>query len=362
LQNFNGLTTIIWLRSVPICPAPLPADRTRRRWADLLDFKLVSLFNDIIMKLHLPTPEQQSWTKARNIIIYDELAKTLKQLNSPACRSLGAGRSNIKTIVLAGAALAQTVYPDISLRPMSDIDLLVKGSDLALIEESLSALGYKLEMRRSSEVHYQTNHPDFTIHIDIHTELPYLDNKGNDEVWSRIVKTTLSGVETHVLSPEDALIYAITDAFTGHGRINETVLNDIAAIINRLNVNWLLAIELIKCYGLQAPMYYCLNLAREKMDVEIPYEVLTKIKPPARKSIESKIYQMVLNHPSEDMAPVLRFLTCPGKLQLLHVSFFPSTDFMQRRYDVNNGISLLYYPLRILTHFWRILKLAVRML
>ena len=38
-------------------------------------------------------------------------------------------RKNIDIIVLKGAYLAHTIYPDPSLRPMSDIDILVELSD-----------------------------------------------------------------------------------------------------------------------------------------------------------------------------------------------------------------------------------------
>ncbi|MBI4834753.1 MAG: nucleotidyltransferase family protein [Planctomycetes bacterium] len=301
-----------------------------------------------------------NWTLARNIIIYNELAKTLKQLNNPACQSLGAGRSNIKTIVLAGAALAQTVYPDIGSRPMSDIDLLVKRADLPLLEKSMDALGYKLEMRRSSEAHYSNNLPEFTIHIDIHTDLSFLDTRGNSEIWERAVKAALSDNETYILSPEDALIYALTYSFTGHGHIKNAAINDASWIIRKHNISWDLISTLIKRYNLEVPMYCGLMAARKKAVIDD--EVLTKIKPPTRKSMEMKIYCMALNHPSEDMAPVLRFLTCPGKLRLLKDSFFPSSDFMQRRYGSSASLAVLYYPLRLIHHFWRILKLASRMM
>jgi hypothetical protein len=39
-------------------------------------------------------------------------------------------KKGIEVILLKGAALAVTLYPDNTLRPMGDLDLLIKESDL----------------------------------------------------------------------------------------------------------------------------------------------------------------------------------------------------------------------------------------
>ena len=53
---------------------------------------------------------------ARNSFLYGELSNVLNAFRE----------KQIEVIVLKGAALAETVYPNRALRPMSDIDLLVK--------------------------------------------------------------------------------------------------------------------------------------------------------------------------------------------------------------------------------------------
>ncbi|MCP4365035.1 MAG: nucleotidyltransferase family protein [Planctomycetes bacterium] len=45
-------------------------------------------------------------------------------------------------ILLKGAHLAQVVYSNIALRPMGDIDILVKKNDLPKAKELLLELGY----------------------------------------------------------------------------------------------------------------------------------------------------------------------------------------------------------------------------
>lgn len=51
-------------------------------------------------------------------------------------------RQNIDVVILKGAALAHLVYAKPELRPMRDVDLLVKKSDLIMARDALIELGY----------------------------------------------------------------------------------------------------------------------------------------------------------------------------------------------------------------------------
>jgi hypothetical protein len=67
-----------------------------------------------------------------NTLRYDELSKILIAFND----------AGIDVIVLKGAFLAETVYKNIGLRPMSDLDLLIKKGDLQKAEKELVQLRY----------------------------------------------------------------------------------------------------------------------------------------------------------------------------------------------------------------------------
>ena len=70
---------------------------------------------------------------ARNTVLFQELERILRIL----------AEANIPVIVLKGAALAQTIYPDIALRPMTDLDILVKSEHLDRAVELLRTTGYR---------------------------------------------------------------------------------------------------------------------------------------------------------------------------------------------------------------------------
>jgi hypothetical protein len=71
-------------------------------------------------------------TTARNTIIYQELTRILNVLQ----------QQQIPVVVLKGAALAATVYPEIGLRPMVDLDVLVPRKDIARSVEVMKEIGY----------------------------------------------------------------------------------------------------------------------------------------------------------------------------------------------------------------------------
>ena len=71
-------------------------------------------------------------TACRNVVFYRELDRILDAL---------AG-AQVPVIVLKSAALARTLYLDIALRPMGDIDLLVPSQQLERAARSLQPLGY----------------------------------------------------------------------------------------------------------------------------------------------------------------------------------------------------------------------------
>ena len=71
-------------------------------------------------------------TLAHNTLMYQELERILEAL----------GAAGIPVIVLKGAALAATVYEDIGLRPMGDLDLLVGREDITSAAETMKAIGF----------------------------------------------------------------------------------------------------------------------------------------------------------------------------------------------------------------------------
>jgi hypothetical protein len=145
---------------------------------------------------------------ARNLRIGAELARILRAL-------AGAG---VDTIVLKGAALAETVYRAPGLRLFHDLDLLVRPDDLGRAAAVLAGLGYRQNRR-----HAITDQRDQGAHllpfirsdrraapVEIHWSLidpgsPFRIDA--DGLWDRSREATIAGAPARVLGPEDLLLH-----------------------------------------------------------------------------------------------------------------------------------------------------------
>ena len=148
----------------------------------------------------------------RNMYIYATLARLLPLFT----------QQGIKCIVLKGAMLADTVYGDIGLRPMQDIDLLFNKKDVSRVISILSELGYQHEGSKLPEHyldrhhHITYTHPDTDIPIEVHWHIAHDRHPGRlrltdadlIEAWfERARPVTLSNIETWSLCPSDLLFH-----------------------------------------------------------------------------------------------------------------------------------------------------------
>lgn len=124
-------------------------------------------------------------------------------------------QQGIRCAPLRGLALAQQLYRDPSLRPMGDIDLLVRKRDLPAVTMILKEMGYRVCDRRpgfaqefSYTLEFFKTEP-VPIIVEPHWTIaypPFVERLDMDAVWRRCVPGRACGVETLVLSPEDALL------------------------------------------------------------------------------------------------------------------------------------------------------------
>jgi hypothetical protein len=90
--------------------------------------------------LEVPAPARERLTNLRNL----EIAKAVVRLHHLDELLAVALREGTDLCLLKGAAFATTLYRDPGLRPMSDIDVLVRPSDFEMWSTELSRLGYSL--------------------------------------------------------------------------------------------------------------------------------------------------------------------------------------------------------------------------
>ena len=148
----------------------------------------------------------------RNTYLFQELNIILEALNG----------NGIDVIILKGIALAETVYGDMGLRPMGDIDFMVKREDLLQAERIVSGLGYHFHGNIPSEK-YRENHQEIgyihnkkKISIDIHwhisnkshpARIRVIDNNIIENWWKDARSVECYGRKALTLSPEDFVLH-----------------------------------------------------------------------------------------------------------------------------------------------------------
>jgi len=147
-------------------------------------------------------------------------------------------REAIPACALRGIVLAQTVYPHPSLRPMRDVDLLIRAGDAEKIERVLARERLYPAERLRSQLVYHVFDTIFEVHYSFLTPKRYrFKVAGDDFIASRQAYTVPEGL-IYRLPAELELLGVLTHAFIHHELENMLYLVDAALIIRRHQINW----------------------------------------------------------------------------------------------------------------------------
>lgn len=193
-------------------------------------------------------------------------------------------------IVLKGAALAYTAYPEPAHRTMSDIDLLLPADQLDIARATLLAIGFsdddsgKPPSHHLVRLHRQSAPPPGEIGVELHHQLlpepsPYQLDLSPFQHRSRVVG--IAGVPARIHAPTDALLFACVHlAFTHrYGRLPLRSLTDILAITTTFghDLDWSLLVDTVRCSRTAGAVFWPLWLSHTWLGAPIPDGVLTRL-------------------------------------------------------------------------------------
>ncbi len=186
---------------------------------------------------------------------------------------------NIPIVALKGIVLAFLAYPDPSLRPMNDIDLLLDEKHLDSAVRILRNLGYSCPARLrglyfEGEVKLQKlgTQSLIELHTQIEVTAPASAVDAGD-IWSRSVKTRISDFEVYTLNEEDFLFHLCLHMARRHCYTTGFLpFVDILKWVETHGANWdwpsLIRIARSKKY--EAYIELTLDLARDFLSAPIP--------------------------------------------------------------------------------------------
>jgi hypothetical protein len=214
----------------------------------------------------------------RGMHLYHELGKVLGRLR----------QANIPVIVLKGAHLAELVYGNIALRPMSDVDVLVHEDDVMRVEAALLGMGFapaeynRLIAKDNCEFVYGL--PNRKLFVEVHWKfLPsnYRFKIDIDELWERSRQAIIAGVDVSVLCPEDLLLHLCLHTSAKHlFAMGLKPLYDLVQTIRYYGkeIDWKQVQLRSQQWGGAKCVYLTFRLARELLGVTVPDGLMEALK------------------------------------------------------------------------------------
>jgi len=295
---------------------------------------------------------------SRNTLLTEKLAAILDYFQ----------KTRIEIILLKGIALIQTIYPNIALRPIYDIDILIRPQDFPVVKAGLEELGY------FNSVFYREDFYQDNIMVDVHEELINITRIKSrrkahridmDEVWRRSLAIEINGQKARILSAEHSLMELCLHLTFHHGLQGLIWFVDIARLIEyyKNEIDWNRFIKETSDYRINKPVYYALFYVSKILKQDIPEYVLSQLRPQRQNFLERKIFNMILSgRPLENTRfffTLINLETFLDKIFFLREIALPSPGILSVKYNIP---SLADTPRYYLIHFNSILTSILRLL
>lgn len=296
---------------------------------------------------------------AQNSLLLRDLKSILSALQA----------AQIPAVVLKGAHLAVALYPDIALRPMHDLDVLVREVDFDRARHALETIGYTqpfpvLSQRVTREVGFElylSKPGGQTPGVELHWGLVggRDDRRGASVSWFwestqpfSLPSQPFDPECIRALNPTSNLLYLCGHLFLEHGGASERLLwlYDIHLLLCQKadEIKWDEVIKKAGELGWTQPLFSGLWAAQQDLESSLPEGLLDDLRsstagliPPQR--------GVYLPHPHHAQATweALSRLRWRARLRLALAVLFPSPAHLRWRYQPNPPWLLpLYYPVK----------------
>ncbi|MFA5816014.1 MAG: nucleotidyltransferase family protein [Bacteroidales bacterium] len=213
----------------------------------------------------------------------------MAQFKKVAGKSREAG---VEMIVLKGAVLSESIYGDAGLRPMSDVDILIREADWLKVCEVLKLYKYTAHGQDFGSLPPRLTQYDIQTHLQflspVETCLEYqfdlftigigmLDMPG---VWKRSIEAEVGGEKVRVPGTEDQLLHLIIHA-NRHGCSRLKWLVDIAESLRQsTEVDWDLFVEIARREKVVAIIYMTIKHIEHLLGPGlVPQHIMDRITP-----------------------------------------------------------------------------------
>lgn len=273
--------------------------------------------------------------------------------------------AGVETVLLKGASLAEPVYRNLALRPMTDLDLLVRPGQVQPALEALAGLGYSQvdddpyggatdEYRNEIEL---SNPNGSQPMIEIHWTLlqpPYYQEKiSTDWVWSQTRPYPCGRARFLRLDPELEMLYLCAHLYLKHFGEGLLWLNDLAelAFACASEIQWPGLLAQARTLDLLLPLQKGLARAAAELAAPVPAEFLRELAAAKPSREEQRLFARfatAYQSPAQAAWALLEDMKSPrARLHFALMQAFPPPAYMRRRYGIRSRwLVPFYYPYR----------------
>lgn len=266
--------------------------------------------------------------------------------------------NQIDAMILKGAALASLVYPNIAMRPMVDLDILVNPKDVTHAINILQNDGYRI-VRQEEQPGFTLNYENeiallkrdvFSKMVEIHWSLfnsiYYQYKIPTSMLWNSTQTIMINQTPVLTLNPEMNIIHLCGHLSVHHSGKGWLWIHDLAEIIKHFekNLDWKKLIELAEQFDLVLALKSNLSAVTDLYGQILPAEFLQALNRLEPSGSEIKYFTSLSKHHKSPGKTFLEDLSClPDWRKKLHFAFsniFPSITYMKIRYRFNHPLML----------------------
>lgn len=245
-------------------------------------------------------------------------------------RLLGPFQQNgIPIATFKGVVLAELVYGDLTLREVSDLDVIVHEADLNKAEDILIACGYQAAFPnrdyRSAFLSYQGQyafrHTQTAILVDLHWRL---SSKGvafpieAAEIWPKLMQVTIAGRTVPTLAPDDLALFLAAHG-TKEGWKRLLWVCDFAELLRKYqDIDWAAVLQRAQRSHSSRAFLLAVLLSSKLLDAPIPMKLLDRaLNNPAVRVLaeQAQLRMLRANNPEGELEEFLNGLNTHDRLR-----------------------------------------------
>jgi hypothetical protein len=286
-------------------------------------------------------------TASQNTVLFHQLNDLVDRLNA----------KGIPVVLLKGAHLAEFVYEDIALRPMSDLDILVKEEHLSQAVQIAFDAGYQFFFDKNPEKdknsrdfdygiapefrHFQLlKHLETNCLLEIHCFIASEDSSFEipaAELWRNAQPAMFNNRPVFLLSPEDLIIHLCLHAAYDHlFDFGLSALYDISITIKHYGkiLDWREILHRSNRWRTKQCLHLSLHFTKKWLGAEIPDGVFQNFHIDNMVDIaEERIFK--ISAPAPLHPHYLKWRNLNGwceKIRYIVKVMLPDREFMVNRY------------------------------